>query len=55
MHINYDDILYDKPNNKDLQNKMEEVQRKTCLVIFGTIQGASRKTLWWISVVCTNY
>ena len=35
------DILYDKPNNENLQNKLENVQCRACLAATGTIQGTS--------------
>ena len=35
------DILYDKPNNENLQNKLEKVQCRACLAATGTIQGTS--------------
>ena len=41
--FDYGDTLYDKPNNKNFQNKMEKVQYRACLTITGGIQGT---TLW---------
>ena len=38
-HLNYGDILYDKPNNENFQNKLEKVQYRTCLAKTGAIQG----------------
>ena len=38
-HFDYGDILYDKPNNENFQNKMENVQYRACLAITGGIQG----------------
>ena len=38
-HFDYGDILYDKPNNENFQNKMEKVQYRACLAITGGIQG----------------
>ena len=35
------DTLYDKPNNENLQNKLENVQCRACLAATGTIQGTS--------------
>ena len=40
-HLHYADILYDKPNNKNFQNKMEKVQYRACLTITGGIQGTT--------------
>ena len=34
-HLDYDGILYDKPNNNNFQNKMEKVQYRACLAITG--------------------
>ena len=42
-HLDYGDILYDKPNNEIFPNKMEKVQYRTCLAITGGIQGTSRE------------
>ena len=36
-HLNYGDILYDKPNNENFQNKLEKVQYRACLTITGAI------------------
>ena len=41
-HLNYCDILYDKPENKNFQNKLEKVQYRACLAITGAIKGTSR-------------
>ena len=46
LHLNYGDILYDKPNNENFQNKLEKVQYRACLAITGAIQGNSRKKLY---------
>ena len=45
-HPDYADILYDKPNNENFQNKLEKVQYKACIVINGAIQGTSRTKLY---------
>ena len=44
-HLYYGDILYDKLK-KNFQNKLEKVQYKACLSIFGTIKGASRQEMY---------
>ena len=36
-HLDCGDILYDKPNNENLQSKMEKVQYRACLAITGGI------------------
>ena len=43
-HLDYGDIIYDKPNNDNFQSKMEKVQY--CLAITGGIQGTSRERLY---------
>ena len=45
-HLNYGDILYDKPSNNNFQNKMEKVQYRACLAITSGIQGTSRERLY---------
>ena len=37
-HLDYGDILYDKPSNEKFQNKMEKVQHRACLAITRGIQ-----------------
>ena len=44
-HLDYADVLYDKPINDNFQNKMEKVQYRACLRITGGIQGTSRERL----------
>ena len=45
-HLNYGNILYDKPENQNFKSKIEKVQYKACIAITGTIQGTSRKCLY---------
>ena len=45
-HLDYGDILYDKPNNENFQNKLEKVQCRACLAITSAIQGTSRTKLY---------
>ena len=45
-HLDYGDILYDKPNNENFQNKIEQVQYRACLAITNAIRGTSRKKLY---------
>ena len=45
-HLDYGDILYDKPENQNFQNKLEKVQYKACLAITGAIQGTSRQKIY---------
>ena len=42
-HVDYGDILYDKPENQNFQNKFKKVQYKVCLAITRAIQGTSRQ------------
>ena len=45
-HLDYGDVLYDKPSNDNFQNKMEKVQYRACLAITGRIQKTSRERLY---------
>ena len=45
-HLDYGDILYGKPSNDNFQNKMENVQYRTCLAITSGIQGTSTEWLY---------
>ena len=45
-HLDYGDILYDKPSNDNFQSKMEKVQYRACLARTGGIQGTSRERLY---------
>ena len=44
-HLDYGDVLYDKPENENFQNKLEKIQYKVCLAITGAIQGTPRKNV----------
>ena len=45
-HLDCGDILYDKPNHENFQNKLEKVQYRACLAITDAIQGTSRIKLY---------
>ena len=45
-HLDYGDILYDKPGNLNSGSKIEKVQYKACIAITGVIQGTSRERLY---------
>ena len=45
-HLDYDDILYDNPNNENFQSKLENVQYRACLPITGAIKGTSSERLY---------
>ena len=40
-HLDYGDIIYDKPHKKFFKNKIENIQYKACITITGAIQGTS--------------
>ena len=40
-HLDYGDIIYDKPNNKFFKKKIENIQYKACIEITGAIQGTA--------------
>ena len=45
-HLDYRDIIYDKPNNKSIKNKIENIQYRACVEITGATQGTSREQLY---------
>ena len=45
-HLDYGDILHDKPGNLNSESKIEKVQYKTCIAITGAIQRTSRDLLY---------
>ena len=45
-HLDYGDILCDKPDNENFESKIEKVQYKACVAITAVIQGRSRKRLY---------
>ena len=44
-HLDYGDILYDKPGNLKFKSKIEKVQYKTCIAITGAIPETSGEQL----------
>ena len=42
-HLDYGDILCDKPHNENFQNKIEKVRDSAYLAITGAIQGTSKE------------
>ena len=42
-HLDYGDIIYDKPFNDSLKEKMEKVKYFAALIITGAIKGTSRE------------
>ena len=45
-HLDYGDIIYDKPRNESFKNKIENIQYKACIAITGASQGTSREHLY---------
>ena len=45
-HLDYADIIYDKPNNDSISQKIENAQYRAYLAITGTIQENSRKRFY---------
>ena len=45
-HLDHGDILYDKPNNVNFQDKIEKVRYRACLAITGAIQGTSKEKIY---------
>ena len=45
-HLDYGDILYDKPENKSFLNKLGKFKYKAFVVITGAIQGTSKQKLY---------
>ena len=45
VHLGYGDILHEKPDNQNLESKIENVQYKPSIAIIGAIQGISREKL----------
>ena len=45
-HLDYRNILFDKPNSENFQKKMQKFQHSICLAITGGIQGTSRERLY---------
>ena len=45
-HLDYGDIVYDKPNNETFINKTEKAQYDAALAITGTIRGTSREKVY---------
>ena len=45
-HLDYRDIIYDKPNNESFKSKIEDIQYKACIAITDAIQGTSREHIY---------
>ena len=46
LHLDYDDIIYDKPNNKSSIDYLEKVQYNATLAITGAIRGTSQERIY---------
>ena len=44
-HLDYDDVVYNRPSNDAFSNKLETVQYNAALAITGAIKGTSREKL----------
>ena len=45
-HIDYADIISDKPGNVNFESKLERVKYNACLAITGAIQGTNRDSIY---------
>ena len=45
-HLDYGDIIYDKPNNQNFINKLESIQYYAALAITGAIRGSSKERIY---------
>ena len=46
LHVDYGEILYDKPETENFQNKLEKAQYRACLATTGAMQGTLRQKLY---------
>ena len=45
-HLDYADMIYDKPGNINFESKLERVQYNTCLAITGPVQVNNRGSIY---------
>ena len=45
-YLDYNDVIYDQPNNSSLSDKIESVQHPAVLTITGAITGTSKEKLY---------
>ena len=45
-HLDYGDIIHDKPDNESFKSKIENIQYKACTAITSAIQATSRERLY---------
>ena len=53
-HLDYDHILYNKPDNENSLKTLGEVQYMVCLAITCAIQEFRKRDLWWVVLTFTN-
>ena len=46
-HLDYLDIIYDKPNNINICNKIESLQYNAALAVIGVIRVSSKENCTW--------
>ena len=46
-HLDYGDIIYDKPHNESFKSKIENIKYKACIAITSAIQGKSQEQLYY--------
>ena len=44
-HLDYGDLIFDKPNNESFKSRIEYIQYKACIAITGAIEGTARERL----------
>ena len=66
-HLDYDDIIYEQPNNETFTQKIERIQYNPALAITGAIKGTSPSKLYcelgfeslkfrhWLRKLCTFF
>ena len=68
LHLDYADVIFDKPSNATFSNRIESAQYNAALAITGTIRGTSNEKLyqelgsetmkersWFRRLCCFNY
>ena len=45
-HLDYADVIFDKPSNAAFSNRIESAQYNAALAITGTIRGTSKEKLY---------
>ena len=42
-HLDYGDLIFDKPNNESFKSRIKYIQYKACIAITGAIEGTARE------------